>query len=64
MSTIQPLNTGLSGILHPEVKYSVELGTKIAASFENAKRNLLKSVKGFEKGAIGSEMRIFCSQMM
>ena len=25
------------------------LGTKIAASFETAKRNLLKSVKGFEK---------------
>lgn len=25
------------------------LGTKIAASFEAAKRNLLKSVKGFEK---------------
>ena len=24
------------------------LGTKIAASFETAKRNLLKSVKGFE----------------
>lgn len=25
------------------------LGTKIAASFETAKRNLLKNVKGFEK---------------
>ena len=31
------------------------LGTKIAASFETAKRILLKDVKGFEKSAFYGE---------